>query len=358
MLKGPKFFFALTLLALGLAGCGVPSGEQEAHATVEIQLDGGGAPLRTNGELSAAQRGQLLAARGGTLTFSDGTRAQWENRGGTAFFTDDAGAGPVAELPNHIRAYAARTGEARLTPQGAGAVRTTQCNFWFLWCWSSTTFDGRWPNATVPYGYAPGTPAKLKAEFERAARHWNTALQTYRDQHRPGGRFPRWVRDEGNPERVVVTFGDAGGDGSSAYGGESEFVGFGQNAGTQYLKINANPDFPRPLGLYLHEMGHVAGLIHEHQRCDRDEAVTINGAHAYPDRLNAFTPLCAARYGAYTPYDYESVMQYPKKAFSRDGKETITAKSGARAWGDPARMGEQRDLSAGDLTSLVEMYSR
>ncbi|AFZ68139.1 M12 family metallopeptidase [Deinococcus peraridilitoris] len=361
MPKKVKFSLALLMLALTIAGCG--AAPTKLTSGVAIILNDGETHLSAQGELSPDQIAVVLKAAAGRATFQDGTEIEWENRAGTVFFTDDAGAGPISLLPQHLKAYqdhvrVAGQHDGRVATQGVGVTPYNKCNFWFLWCWSSSSYDSRWSAATIPYGYAPGTPADLRAEFEEAAGHWNASLKEYRDQYKPSGRFPRWVFNPRHPERVEVAFTNVGGKGSSAYGGESEFVGFGNTVGTQYLKINANPDFPRPLGLYLHEMGHVAGLLHEHQRCDRDEAITIKTDSVFPDRLNAFGKMCQSNYGSYTPYDYESVMHYPKKAFSRDGKDVIVAKPGARALGRSELMGLQLDLSEGDLRALVEMYSR
>lgn len=70
----------------------------------------------------------------------------------------------------------------------------------------------------------------------------------------------------------------------------------------------------------LHELGHALGLLHEHQRPDRDSFVKINFFNIIAQYIINFevkdNPL-------YTEeefeYDYSSIMHYPQASFSKDG---------------------------------------
>jgi hypothetical protein len=75
-----------------------------------------------------------------------------------------------------------------------------------------------------------------------------------------------------------------------------------------------------------HELGHVLGLLHEHQRPDRDEYVTIlkeNIQSAYYD--NNFSIMDNPLYEEESlEYDYDSVMHYGAFAFTiESGLKTI-----------------------------------
>jgi hypothetical protein len=66
------------------------------------------------------------------------------------------------------------------------------------------------------------------------------------------------------------------------------------------------------IGNVLHELMHVVGFLHPHQRCDRDRFVTI-----YEDRVpewlqehNTFSPVCNSEFN-YGEYDYYSILHYP-----------------------------------------------
>jgi hypothetical protein len=122
-----------------------------------------------------------------------------------------------------------------------------------------------------------------------------------------------------------------------------------------------------PKGVVIHEMGHAAGLQHEHQRSDRDKNVTIQWANIADDRRCDFlippndqgcwsrpaqqpqTPrLTFADDG---PYDFVSTMHYfPTQGGKTQGLVTITSNSGMRP------MGSLSGLSAGDKATLLKFY--
>ncbi|XP_074098872.1 bone morphogenetic protein 1-like [Cotesia typhae] len=67
----------------------------------------------------------------------------------------------------------------------------------------------------------------------------------------------------------------------------------------------------------LHELGHVIGLEHEHIRPDRDENVKIIRDNIKPEFMNNFKKLSSDKIDTLNqPYDHESIMHYPQKAFA------------------------------------------
>ncbi|KAK1973734.1 hypothetical protein LZ30DRAFT_609952 [Colletotrichum cereale] len=64
-----------------------------------------------------------------------------------------------------------------------------------------------------------------------------------------------------------------------------------------------------------HEIGHLIGLTHEHQRPDRDQYIRISEDHIDPDGLDQFT----IDFGADTsvPFDYHSIMLYDTKVYAK-----------------------------------------
>ena len=68
------------------------------------------------------------------------------------------------------------------------------------------------------------------------------------------------------------------------------------------------------LGEPVHEIGHTLGLIHEHNRPDRDSHVTIHTDHVIPGYrflLGSWWSGNVKDNGE--PYDYASIMHYPAK---------------------------------------------
>lgn len=72
----------------------------------------------------------------------------------------------------------------------------------------------------------------------------------------------------------------------------------------------------------IHETLHALGFIHEHQRSDRDEFITIND-DCFPDSVagNFIKDVDASKL---TKYDYNSVLHYHKTAFGTSNCPSIS----------------------------------
>ncbi|ALC45737.1 CG6974 [Drosophila busckii] len=109
-------------------------------------------------------------------------------------------------------------------------------------------------------------------------------------------------------------------------------------------------------GIIQHETLHVLGLYHEQSRADRDMFVVIdydNIPRKYWSQFMAMSDKSTTTFNV--PYDFESVMHYPKNAFAKDrNKPTIRALVN----GEPVEreMGQVLGPSEGDLTKIRLMY--
>ncbi|KAK6726732.1 hypothetical protein RB195_004821 [Necator americanus] len=103
----------------------------------------------------------------------------------------------------------------------------------------------------------------------------------------------------------------------------------------------------------LHELMHVVGLWHEHQRYDRDNYVKVhyeNIEKGYWSQFKKLLPYKATTYNV--PYDYKSIMHYGKTSFAKPG--TISMETLDPSYQDV--IGKQRDASPNDYRKICEIY--
>uniref|UniRef100_A0A915Q593 Metalloendopeptidase n=1 Tax=Setaria digitata TaxID=48799 RepID=A0A915Q593_9BILA len=104
----------------------------------------------------------------------------------------------------------------------------------------------------------------------------------------------------------------------------------------------------------IHELMHVIGFIHEHQRDDRDYFVNILWQNIIPGASTDFEKLTSLRLSHYgESYDYFSIMHYESTEGSRNGENTIEAKIQAVT----PLMGRTADFSSSDIKRINRAYN-
>ncbi|XP_057330854.1 protein tolkin-like [Microplitis mediator] len=111
------------------------------------------------------------------------------------------------------------------------------------------------------------------------------------------------------------------------------------------------------LPIVLHELGHVIGFEHEHNRPDRDDYLEIineNIMKGYEDEFKKQSPHEVETFNQ--TYDYHSVMHYPSDSFSISWPfETLIPKQGMQ--NEVQFMGAQIKLSEGDIATTNLLYN-
>ncbi|CAE1305213.1 unnamed protein product [Acanthosepion pharaonis] len=191
----------------------------------------------------------------------------------------------------------------------------------------------RWPKAQIPYEVAP-------YDFST------------KDIYTMGRSFTEWERytclkfnkaTRANYDRV--RFQNGAGCNSA----------LGMVGGTQELNLDANGC--RYKGLYLHEIGHAVGLVHEHQLPDRDNYIRIIYPNVQPNMRIWFNKYKRDEVNSMSvPYELSSVMHYGITAFSYNGKaQTIKAIDSSRE--DEIGQVWRKELSFTDVKIVNLMYN-
>ncbi len=101
----------------------------------------------------------------------------------------------------------------------------------------------------------------------------------------------------------------------------------------------------------VHELLHALGFMHEQNRPDRDDHVNIIFENIDPDNLRQFEKVPSESYSVHdTPYDYDSVMHYDGKAFSKNDGDTIVPKK------EGVQLIDVQEMSQDDVKALIEAY--
>jgi hypothetical protein len=245
--------------------------------------------------------GPLQTIRISGVTFSE-REVEVVVRDGIAYFEGDIRLGPVPGQP-----AADDPGEKAVVVTGTGV---------------------RWPNAVIPY-VIDGSLAG-NTNVTAAIAHWNSLTPIRMVQ-----------RDPATHSDFVVIKSTS----DTSIGGASDI---GHGPGQRSIVINASGS---NAGTVIHEIGHTVGLWHEQSREDRDGYVTINLANVQAGKQSQFNQHIVDGDDS-GPYDYGSIMHYPRDAFEVPGTgDTITPKQPG------VTIGQRTALSRGDIEAVFAMYA-
>lgn len=254
--------------------------------------------------LSPYDREQLQTASGVEVTLSDGRAFRYNNAEGNMLFEGDI----AVSLSKNVLSYliGLETGTKKLGQQGM-----LQTNLW--------------PNNTIYYYWNRGAfGANHEATIKKSMELWNQVA----------GGAVKWVWNPNASSKVQLI--------SSSTACGWSYVG--RVGGTQKLGLNPRCNSTHTT---IHEMGHAAGMWHEHQRCDRDQFVSLRNAF---DKVN-FGKTCRYQSSTFGAFDYDSVMNY--------GSPYVYAKRASGNYqGNPRNLGRVPSLSKGDIEAIWRMYRK
>lgn len=167
--------------------------------------------------------------------------------------------------------------------------------------------EDKWPDATVYYRYNDDGYSANQIKLI------TDCMKTIEDE--TCVRF-RNLEDEDNiPDSYVVIYSDRGTCDSEV----------GRTGGAQRLNLDSVECMDR--GVVLHELFHVLGFVHEQNRNDRDDYVTINFQNIDRRARKNFNKYSKEDIRTLNfPYDVESIMHYRADEFAKEeGLVTVMA---------------------------------
>jgi hypothetical protein len=197
--------------------------------------------------------------------------------------------------------------------------------------------DGLAVNYTAQFWPKVGGVAQVPYIETGSSTNLTTALTAFNQVFHGLIQFVAW---SGQANYVNITV-EPGGSGEG-------FSSVGMAGGEQTLDCGSGCT----VATWLHEMGHTVGLLHEHQRADRANYITLNLANAdLPNVPGNFT-LFGYDDQTLGLYDYASVMHYCAFCFSKAGLPVIES--------IPAGIPLSNDsgYSAGDVDQVERLYGK
>lgn len=196
--------------------------------------------------------------------------------------------------------------------------------------------DLHWEWGVIPYEFAPNFSEAERTRIRVAMDSWSSVAPVLFVPRTTQIGFLAVTRDE------VI-------DATTA---SPCFANLGHTLGTM-SRINLGGTCSANIGTITHELGHVLGFNHEHQRSDRDNYITIDLGNVAGNARFAFDKYSNPVIGA---YDFGSIMHYGANYFALDvSRPTIIPRPQFQS--EAAQMGQRTAASANDHNVMALLYN-
>lgn len=309
----PASFLLLGLLsACGQSTTSTLTADAPVHVNVKASLTGPAQTVNKLGGLSINLSPQstfsstsattLSQAPRVTLEFDNGEAFSYENIGGYAIVDEDVIYAKSNDMPILAASYQNSLDVYRPPLEASSTIgkRGYICTFRLIGCWAGFNNTPAWPNGKIYFNLGGDLTTTEAGEVRAAYKAFNLAT----------GNKPEWIEGS-NPNGLTTTIAKIP---ANVIGLQTDRI----LTGLSLIGYTQQQLIPRVfiveghfnINNITHEMGHTAGLNHEHQRCDRDNYLKVS--LTFFDRYINFanwSPIC--NWGEDVgKFNFNSIMLY------------------------------------------------